>query len=97
MTPRRNTGTWYRVLVPLLGSTINFNAILNFFIYTGRHHDMRLGAKYLFKCKVRCVKFFAKKTLVQILTKAAMEAKMQKDKSMLQKRVGGINVGTTGV
>jgi hypothetical protein len=56
-TTCRNAGTWYRILIPLLGTTINFNAILNFFIYTGRHHDMRLGAKYLFKCKVRYVRF----------------------------------------
>ena len=36
----------------MLANASNCNPILNFFIYAARHRDIRLGAKYLFTCKV---------------------------------------------
>ena len=48
-----NTGVWYQTLTVLLVSAASCNAILNFFIYSTRHRDIRIGVKYLFMCKVR--------------------------------------------
>ena len=45
-------GVLYDAAVPLLMSMANMNAVMNFFIYSARHRDIRLGVKYLFTGKV---------------------------------------------